>query len=383
MVFARRIIALVLILTAACSALAALATARGDKLPSVAMAGAFFDNTAQAKVLRTAAVAYAVPGANKEVLPSLQSLERALAIAIENEPLNHAALTGMALVMREANDERYVSFVESSSRASPRTPSLIGLSLEQAARKGNQGQALALLDRMMRLRPADMRELMPQFVAQIAANPQAFDLEDGLAKKPLWAPTFLSLAADEPSILPRLAQFRIGNPDIDISNEAIDGKLIRLLAESGDYDTAWQLLRLNLPERAASKLVADTQFAPFDWELAGDAAQTASLTDTGDLLIDFLSGGGKAASQVVALGRNPVSLVGTVRREGPGEHDILVSATCVSGGSGATSTRLGVDTGQLALPLPSPCKFARLVFATEKRYSTIPTLVTFSNMRLR
>ena len=379
----RRGLALLLAIAAPAAGLASLTVARGDNALALAEAGRVFDSTAKARVLRKITALSQTPGTAADGLLSTSELEEGLQDTYRREPINRAAYTGLALLMRESRDPRFSAFVDASLRASPRTPSLIGLALEQAAQTGDQVRALALLDRMMRLRPANMREFMPQFVAQIASDPNAFDLDQSLRMEPLWAPMFLSLAADEPDLLPRLLNFRLVNPDIEISNEAIDAKLVRKAAEAGDIEAAWQLYALNRDEARTTGLSADTQFAPFEWALASNAGQTAMIEDNGDVSIDFLSGGGLAASQTVRLARPDARLTATVRRDGPGTQDIVVSATCVSGGQGQTVSRIGAEDRALALDMPKPCRFARIDFNTDNRFSTISTLVTFEELSLR
>ncbi|RJY08728.1 hypothetical protein [Aurantiacibacter aquimixticola] len=382
MVF-RRFLAFLFLSTAALSGLASLTVSRGDQAPTIASLGEIFDATTNARSLRKQVSLWRDEEAERsQTIAEPSALVNSLQETILNEPLNAPAFTALALIMQETGDSRFPDFIDAATDASPRTPSLIALQLERAAQRSDQMAALRLLDRAMRLRPARMREFMPQFVARIANDPDAFALEEGLLMEPLWARQFLSLAADEPNLLPRIAQVRVENPSAAISNEAVDAKLARRSAEAGDYMTAWRIFRLNRQSQPGT-LQFDTQFIPFDWSLTADAAQTALLREKGTLEIDFLTGGGEAAAQVVPLRQMPSRLTAEIRREGEGDNDITVIAACVSGGEAETSVLIAPDAKALSLSMPQPCRFARIAISTERRYSTTPTVVTLDNLSIR
>lgn len=376
-----RFIALILLPVALLAGLAAFTVTRGQERPFVAEVGAIFDSTAKARLLRSAVAASISGGTDRQIEQRLASLTDPLRETVRKEPINYPAFTALALVMKETDDARYEQFIESAVRASPRTQSLLALHLERAARDGDQIVALALLDRTMRLRPARMREIMPQFVAQVAGNSDSFDLEQSLKMKPLWAPMFLSLAADEPGLLRRVADVRIENPSVEISNLAIDAKIIERLAAAGDYVRAWRIFRLHRKTRSR-KVQSSTRFAPFDWSLTSEAAQTASIDENGGLEIDFLTGGGEAASQVLLLDQSKSRLTADVVRIGPGKNDVFLNTTCVDGSAGENQVVVDPDTSFVSLPTPRNCRFARFSISTERRYSTVPTIVKLDNLTL-
>ncbi len=381
----RRILAISLLPIAILAGIAGLTASIGDKVPPLAQLGLAFDGTAAAEVEGAVILASTMAdpalrsGASS---PAAAQSEQKLLEAFRAEPLNRAGLRSMALIMRQRRDARYDDFVDAALMASPRTPSLVGLALENAARDGENTYALNLLDRLMRLRPSTVRELMPRLVEQLEQNPDVAEMEQILRREPLWAPIFFSLAADSDVLLPIVARIRTDMGQTTTSNELIDARYIRNLAAAGDFDAAWRIFRLQRPSAGEYGLQFDTQFAPFDWTLSSGAAQTASLL-SGDILeIDLLNGGGNAARQVLRLSDEPRQIEGSVTWEGDGTNDLVVSAACADAGAVQEIARLSPGQSRLAAALPRGCRYVNLVIATERSYATVPTIVTLRGLRI-
>lgn len=379
----RRSAAIAFIPVAIGSGLAGLTSSIGGKVPALAETGLTYDGTALAEIEGVSVLAASIEGrAGSDAPPLSPEVERRLLMAYRAEPLNKAAYRSLALLMRERKDDRYDTFVDAALAASPRTPSLIGLALESAAQDGDNTLALNLLDRLMRVRPSTVRELMPQLVAQLEQNPNVAEMQQILALQPLWAPIFFSLAANSEILLPIVAEIRLSLGETASSNEAIDARYIANLGATGDYAAAWRIFSLRRTANDDSYLQFDTQYPPFDWTLAASADQTASLLPGNALEIDMLSGGGEAARQTVHLPPGRWQIEADVDRDGPGSNVVTVGAACAGEANTGEVARLGTDATSLSAALPANCRFVTLSFTTERSYSTVPTIVTLRNLRL-
>jgi hypothetical protein len=236
------------------------------------------------------------------------------------------------------------------------------LLMQDELRQGKLAAALADIDIALRTSDRADEIFIPLLVKTTVDPKMVEELETVLVKGPPWGAEFVS-AAVQSSPAPRnvadlaLRLAKAGRP-IPSSTEAL---LITRLVNSGAYQSAWQLYRLNFGQKAYS-LIRNGDFAeqggvtPFDWMLANEVdrwAARASAERAGDRLNFEVSGGagGVVAKQVLMLvpGRYLLST-----RAGEIENTTAIQPTltvaCTGGGEIARLKVLSVHSAVMTVP---------------------------------
>ena len=199
--------------------------------------------------------------------------------AAEREPLALRALANLALLEAASGKiDRARGTMHSVARLSRRERVATAWLLDDAARRGEVREALALLDQLLRESPAARQEAMPVLVAQLANAAMVEPVHALLSARPPWEEAFWRTAFTSEAALGNVALLRLRLDDEGYpANARNDSLLIGELARTGNFSAGSELYHALVGPPDPVRLAPEQPYPPFDLQVFREETVTASL----------------------------------------------------------------------------------------------------------
>ncbi len=353
-------ITLGLVLAAALGAQSA-GIALTKKAPDTAIAafpfnGLAYENIASAIFLATTEATGSPEEGAKAALPwALQ--------AYRLEPLVPKALAILALTEDDPGKRRQI--LDAALNLNRRESRLQAVVLQQQVRDADYPAAIASLDRILRVKPNQYKELFPVLINVFAQDGVIDEFAEILDGSSDWHGRFFRFAASQPSALRNLAELR-GQMSFD--DEVTDQTLLRSLVREGDVPTAYSLYQRIAVSDATDVVGAwASDYPPFDWSLTDVAGLRAQPSlSAKELEISVKPGkGGVVARRLMRAPERPFLII--VKHSIDSQQalqDIDVLAKCARQTNAILEANLvRQGNGYRIDNLPADCAFIEIAIA--------------------
>jgi hypothetical protein len=239
--------------------------------------------------------------------------------------------------------------------------------IEDAVQRDDIPMALHHYD--VALRSVDQAKalLLPILVKAIAQPPVVDSLIVTLAARPLWAPTFLDMAARDGRDFEGLARLLEGLARQGYSVPmSVTAQASARMVEAGYYDLAWRVYAAGHPH-AARSIVRDPGFArietdgagPFEWSLVAANGLTAQPRRYGGqsvLSYNAATGaGGILARQLLLLPTGAARLAGRSYDSASSEARAQLRLTCANSGKSIMTMAANMANYAQGFVIPADC----------------------------
>jgi len=293
--------------------------------------------------------------------------------AYRREPLVPKAHAILALA--EDVPERRKTILDAALALNRREPRLQAVVLQEQVANADYPAAIASLDRILRVKPSQDKELFPiltSVFAQREAISEFARILDGSAE---WHIRFFRFAARQPSALQNLAILRSRT---SFNDEIADRALLRNLEREGDIETAYAVYR-EVAEVEGAKTIGTwrADYPPFDWSLTDEAGLRAQASLSGEKLeISVKPGrGGVVARRWIRVLSTPfrIRVDHSIDSE-QALQDIDLTVRCPSTNIPILETNLSKqENGYLIDSLPVDCAFVEVAISA-RAWSGRPAL---------
>lgn len=254
---------------------------------------------------------------NQDMTAAAQAAEPLALRSIADDPLTPKNYTIAALA--KTDPEMRAALLEQASRLNRRDLSLQGLVLQERLGEENYPGVIETLDQILRVHPDYSAEFFAVLLDALRKPEAASLFPDILTGAAPWHETFLRYAVRDPDARTNLAVIR---DKIAINDDAFDRQLISGLADQGEVGAAQRLYAaLNIPASSPSDtegLNWNSDFPPFDWELADERNFRAQSSRDGARLELFVQSGqgGVIARRVIAAPKSRFTIETNLDLEG-------------------------------------------------------------------
>lgn len=254
--------------------------------------------------------------------------------AIERDPLAPRSWAILALAADSQAEKQQILFA--ASQINRRDPTLQGLVLLEHLEAKDQAGTIETLDQLLRVHPELQSELFPVLADALADESTIPVFRKLLQGEARWHDTFLTYAVRRGDVVDSLASLRnelnYGPPDFDrrlIASLVVNGKV-------KEARSLWQsVVKTRVAQSSASTLDWESEFPPFDWQLADDPGFRAQASRGLDRLeLSVRPGkGGIIASRLLQVPANSFGIQ-IKHRISPVERlrDVRLRLTCAETG---------------------------------------------------
>lgn len=249
-------------------------------------------------------------GVEKEsdIIPSAKGAAGAAKDAFAREALTPKAMAIVAFG-KDAADKR--ALLGSATRLNRRDLLLQGLVLEGRAQRQDYEGTLETLNTILRVHPEQQASFFPVLKQAFADESALQALAGILDQNEGWHDDFLTVASQDPAVIPNLAKLRLSRSDV---NADVDRRLISGLVAAGEVERAREIYLsasgAASGNRAEPALDWTSEFPPFDWKLADEAGFRAQLGGSANELELFVRGGkgGTIAEKLIGAPSGPFAI---------------------------------------------------------------------------